>query len=81
LVGAFALRDNVRSGVKQAVAFAREQARMGVRLISGDHLETAKAVAQNVGIINEEEREGTYTVMHADDFESRIGGFDQEGKI
>jgi len=81
LIGAFGLANPVRSGVKKSVHFTRYEAEMGVRIISGDHMETAKAVAQNVGIISEEERDGAFTVMHADDFESKIGGFDRNGGI
>lgn len=51
---------------------------MSVRLISGDHIETASAVAEKVGIIKPTEKGGTYTVMPADEFEERIGGFDQQ---
>ena len=69
LIGAFALRDKIRKGVKEAVEFARDKANMTVRLISGDHRETATAVARKVGIIKEEERASTYIVMDADDFE------------
>jgi len=69
LIGAFALRDKIRSGVREAVSFARDQANLNVRLISGDHIETATTVAKKVGIIKDEERGGTYTVMHADEFE------------
>jgi magnesium-transporting ATPase (P-type) len=81
LIGAFALKDKVRSGVRQAVAFTREKAEMNVRLISGDHVETATAVARNVGIIKEEEEGGRYTVMHAQDFERMVGGFDDQFMI
>lgn len=54
---------------------------MNVRLISGDHVETATAVAESVGIITQEERGGRFTVMHADDFERQIGGFDGHEEI
>jgi Ca2+-transporting ATPase len=54
---------------------------MNVRLISGDHKETAEKVARDVGIISEAERGGTYTVMEADQFEQMIGGFDRNDQI
>ena len=66
MIGAFALRDKIRTGVKEAVTFARDEAGLNIRLISGDHMETATTVAKKVGIIKEEEVGGTYTVMHAD---------------
>jgi len=45
-----------------------------VRLVSGDHLETAKAVAKKSGILTEEEeKDGTYAVMTGDKFEKMVG--------
>lgn len=81
MIGAFALRDKIRKGVRQAVSLARDQGQLMVRLISGDHVETAAAVARSVGIIKPDERGGTYTVMQADDFEAKVGGFGQEDRI
>lgn len=71
MIGLFALKDPIRSGVKKAVHFAREEAKMGVRLISGDHVETARRVAADVGIIAEEDAgsDSRYTVMDAAEFE------------
>jgi len=76
LIGAFALQDKIRAGVKSAVAFTRDKAEMGVRLISGDHQETANSVAVNVGIIKEDEKNGRFTTMLAEEFERMVGGFD-----
>lgn len=81
MIGAFALKDKIRTGVKQAISFTRERAMMNVRLISGDHVETATAVAESVGIIHNDEKGGRFTVMHADDFERQIGGFDNEEEV
>jgi len=75
------LRDKIRKGVREAVEFARDQGHMNVRLISGDHRETATAVAKKVGIIKADEQGGTYTVMEADEFEQMIGGFDRNENI
>jgi len=66
MIGAFALRDKIREGVRAAVHFARDDGQMTVRMLSGDHMETATAVARQAGIINSADRGGTYTVMHAD---------------
>jgi magnesium-transporting ATPase (P-type) len=46
MIGAFALRDKVRADVRSAVRFARDDAQMTVRMLSGDHIETATAVAR-----------------------------------
>lgn len=41
MIGAFGLKDSLRPTVKSCVKFARDQAELNVRLISGDHAETA----------------------------------------
>lgn len=72
LLGAFALRDSLRPTVKSAVKHAQAEGSMSIRLISGDHLETAKCIGRKVGILqenDEEKKENNYAVMHADTFE------------
>jgi len=46
---------------------------MNIRLVSGDHLETATATAKKAGIIKEGEDSVEYAIMHADDFENKVG--------
>ncbi len=50
IIGFVAMRDPIREGVKEAVAQAK---RAGIRTImmTGDHIETAKAIAIDCGII------------------------------
>ena len=50
-IGAFGLRDPLRNGVEDSIKFARFQANLGVRLVSGDHLASAKAAALRSGIL------------------------------
>lgn len=79
LLGAFALRDNVRPKVKSAVGYARDDGKMSIRLVSGDHIETATAVAKKAGIIKgNENEEKPFTVMHADEFEAKVGKNENE---
>jgi len=54
LVGVFALFDPLRAKVSRAVQFAG-LGHMTVRMVSGDHLETAKAAAIQAGIITSEQ--------------------------
>lgn len=52
-VGLFALFDPLRDKVKHSVQYAHI-GNINVRLVSGDHLETAKSVAVQAGIITEQ---------------------------
>jgi len=51
LLGAFALNDPLRSTVKSAVKHARSNGTMNIRMLSGDHIENARVVAQRAGIL------------------------------
>jgi P-type Ca2+ transporter type 2C len=68
----FALQDNLRDGVKAAIKFANK-ASITVRMVSGDSLETAKAVAINAGILSTAEAEQKYVCMMADEFRKLVG--------
>jgi magnesium-transporting ATPase (P-type) len=41
--------------------------------VSGDHIETAKAVALKSGILKPEEASKLYSVMSAEDFRNTVG--------
>jgi len=49
-IGAFGLKDPMRDGVAKAISYARDQSGLAVTLVSGDHINTAKAVALQSGI-------------------------------
>ena len=49
------MKDPLRPGVTESIKYARNEAQLNIRLISGDHYETAKAVALKCGIIREKE--------------------------
>jgi len=55
-IGCFGLRDPLRPKVLSCVNYARNEGKLMVRLVSGDHLETAKKVAMKAGILREEEK-------------------------
>jgi magnesium-transporting ATPase (P-type) len=46
---------------------------MNIRMISGDHIETATATARKAGILQDIDESNNYAVMHADAFESKVG--------
>lgn len=49
-----ALKDTIRTGVKEAIETAKKEGKIEIRLISSDHLETAKAYAVDCGIVVKE---------------------------
>jgi Ca2+-transporting ATPase len=51
MVASFALEDCMRNKVKDSIK-KLSNANIDVRMISGDHLATAKSIAQEVGIID-----------------------------
>jgi magnesium-transporting ATPase (P-type) len=63
--------------VQSCVQYARDHARLGVRLVSGDHIETAKMVAIKAGILKPEETGKPFAVMLASEFRSHVGGIKQ----
>jgi magnesium-transporting ATPase (P-type) len=50
------LKDPLRPGVIDSIKYARDEAKLNVRLISGDHVENAKAVAIKSGILRDKEQ-------------------------
>jgi magnesium-transporting ATPase (P-type) len=73
LIGTFGLRDPLRNKVQSCVKYAREHAKLNVRLVSGDHIETAKAVALKTGILLPEEAGATHAIMEGSEFMDVIG--------
>lgn len=77
-IGAFGLRDPLRPNVLGCVNYARDQAELNVRLVSGDHIDTARAVARKAGILRDEDLEGEplkskWAVMDAAAFADEVG--------
>jgi len=77
----FGLRDPLRDVVTSAVSHARDDAHINVRLVSGDHLETAKAVAERAGILTAEEAGQPFACMSAEDFRAAVGNFINEEEV
>jgi len=72
-IGAFGLKDPLRPNVKKCVNYAREQGHLNITLVSGDHIETAKAVALKAGILKPEEAGRVYAVMTGEAFRTHVG--------
>lgn len=58
--------DKVKKGIKNQV---------NIRMVTGDHIETAMSVAQKVGIINPEERGLEGIAMTGEEFRKKIGEY------
>lgn len=72
-IGAFGLKDPCRPGVFESIRYARDDAQLSIRLISGDHIETAKAVAIKTGILRDKEQHFTNAVMEGAAFRQLVG--------
>ena len=73
MLATFALKDNLRPNVASAIKYATVDAGLKVRMVSNDHIETAKAVALKAGIIKPFELEVENAVMTGEDFASKVG--------
>lgn len=73
-IGLFALHDPLRDKVNRSVQYAAK-GQITTRLVSGDHIETAKAVAVQAGIMDDANK---YTSLTGEEFRSIVGGIRQE---
>ncbi len=76
-VGVFALVDELRDKVLRSVQYA-QKGNITVRMVSGDNLETATAVAIQAGILTEEESKQKYACMTAEEFRRLVGEVKRE---
>lgn len=90
MIGMFGIEDPLRPGIKDAVQTHRDA---GVRtvMVTGDNIETAKAIAYRAGILTQAERDadpstplGKYVCMEGNEFQEAVGGYervpDEDGK-
>lgn len=82
-LGTFGLEDKIREGVKTQIEDLRldgtEEAKakgVQIKMITGDHPETAKFVALQAGIISESEPDSDKVVMTGEDFRKRMGPYE-----
>ena len=73
-LGLFALHDPIREKVCRSVQYAA-RGQITTRLVSGDHIETAKAVAIQAGIMDDANK---YTCLTGEEFRSIVGSIRQE---
>ena len=75
-LGLFALHDPLRQKVNSSVQYATK-GMITTRLVSGDHIETAKAVAVQAGIMTNPEN---FSCITGEEFRSIVGSIRQEYK-
>lgn len=77
LLATFALKDGLRPTAASAVQYARDAAGLKVRLVSNDHIETAKSTARKAGILRADDP-AVGAVMTGDDFDAAVGGITEK---
>lgn len=78
LVAIIGIMDILRSEVPMSVAKCK-RAGITVRMITGDNLTTAKAIAVNCGIITKEEMDDPMVCVEGPEFYQLMGGLEDEG--
>ena len=75
LVGIVGIKDPIRPEVPKAVKTV-QNAGVKVRMVTGDNIETAMAIAKECGILDKSfvRKEGEYFVMEGDEFAKKVGG-------
>ena len=90
-LGTFGLEDPIREGVPEAIKLIRygtndqekidkikqssNKNTVNIRMVTGDHLQTALKVAVEAGIIEPGQLEDTSVHMEGKDFRARIGKY------
>jgi magnesium-transporting ATPase (P-type) len=72
-IAAFGLRDPLRQSVKSQVKFFRDECKITVRMVSGDHRSTAEAIAIKAGILRKDEQRKPMAVLHGEEFRKMVG--------
>jgi Ca2+ transporting ATPase len=73
LIGIVGIKDVIRKEVPEAVALC-QKAGITVRMVTGDNLITAKAIAKECGILNDDLLNKPDSVMEGPEFYRRMGG-------
>uniref|UniRef100_A0A7S3CL09 Cation-transporting P-type ATPase C-terminal domain-containing protein n=1 Tax=Strombidium rassoulzadegani TaxID=1082188 RepID=A0A7S3CL09_9SPIT len=73
-IGLIGLKDPIRLVVPSSIRYAQSSGNLGIRMVSGDHIETARKVALQAGIIKAAEAADPNSVMLASEFREAVGG-------
>ena len=83
-LGTFGLNDPIRDDARESIHLIRfghsditntENGDVNVRMVTGDHIETAKNVALRLGIIDDNEKELDGAILTGLEFRARIGPY------
>jgi Ca2+ transporting ATPase len=73
LIGIYAIQDPLRDEVVQSVRICH-RAGINIRMVTGDNIDTAKAIALEAGILKPEHKDRKYAVMTGQTFREACGG-------
>lgn len=73
LIGIYALQDPLRDEVIPSVRICH-RAGINIRMVTGDNIDTAKAIALEAGILKHEHKDRKYAVMDGKSFREACGG-------
>jgi len=71
------IQDPLRDGIPEAVGRCKKSG-ITVRMVTGDNLDTAKAIAMNAGILSKKDVEQKYACMDGKTFREEVGGLEEE---
>lgn len=77
MAGIFGLKDPLRDGIREAVLTCKK-AGINVRMVTGDQIDTARAISLEAGILSPEDladqEDAEYVCMTGADFRNAVGG-------
>lgn len=76
LLAVVGIQDPLRDGIPEAVGRCKKSG-ITVRMVTGDNLSTAKAIAKDAGILSEREADQKYACIEGKTFREEVGGLEE----
>ena len=73
MIGTYAIQDPLRDEVIPSVRICH-RAGINIRMVTGDNIDTARAIALEAGILTEAQKDRKYAVMDGKTFREACGG-------
>jgi magnesium-transporting ATPase (P-type) len=73
MIGIYAIQDPLRDEVIPSVRICH-RAGINIRMVTGDNIDTARAIALEAGILTEAQKDRKYAVMDGKTFREACGG-------